>query len=455
MKKFQIVLALFISTIYLTAQEKQVTFDATGKVKSIDAVMAGKINYFGEYEGFREAYLYQQNDSSFVLEIVTVKNKEIYRTRKNLTASEAEHMRADVSAKLSAFSPKSLLNQEGRTLLLLMNSVVNYGFYGMALSTMITDDFSPAVYFLSSGAGFIAPLLMTRDKEVTLGQGIMTAYGQTRGILHGMLLPVMFSSEPDYRVTLGFGIAGSITEALMGYKWAGSRDFNDGQVSTIALFSDFGMALGLGATHAMGMYDKDYVLRPNLLATSVLAGAAGGLILGNSLAGKDYYSQGDVAISGSLAALGAYLPLALLSIIEPDNPRWYTAAGTIGVVGGLYAGDLLAKKYDFSNRQSLFSTLSMFGGGLIGAGIGHAIVAGNNDEWYDYDHTWPVVLSAIGAATGLGLALKSYTKDINKENQNLSLRMQMNPLGFMNSRLTAGDPTGRTAIPIVIGKIVF
>ena len=29
MKKFQIVLALFISTIYLTAQEKQVTFDAT------------------------------------------------------------------------------------------------------------------------------------------------------------------------------------------------------------------------------------------------------------------------------------------------------------------------------------------------------------------------------------------------------------------------------------------
>ena len=97
----------------------------------------------------------------------------------------------------------------------------------------------------------------------------------------------------------------------------------------------------------------------------------------------------------------------------------------------------------------------MFGGGLIGAGIGHAIVAGNNDEWYDYDHTWPVVLSAIGAATGLGLALKSYTKDINKENQNLSLRMQMNPLGFMNSRLTAGDPTGRTAIPIVIGKIVF
>lgn len=458
MKKVSLLVALLLmSALPLVAQEKQVSFDEAGRVRSIDALMAERIGYFTEYEDFIEAYLYQINDSTFTLEIVTGSGNDIYRTRKALTIEEVDFMRSDIKSKLLEKSPKSLLNQEGRTQLLLMNSLISYSFYGSALSSIISsDDFSPAVYLLSAGAGFITPLLITRKKEVTLPQAGMTMYGQSRGIVHGMLLPVVFGSDNlDFRVVLGFGMAGSIAEGLLGYKWAKRSNFNVGQVSTIGLFSDWGMVLGLGATHALGLYESNHSLTGNLLAMSVLGGAAGGMLIGNGLAKKDYYSQGDAGISSNLALAGAYLPVSLLSIALPDDPRWYTAVGTLGAAAGLYAGDRLARKYDFSNRQAMFTSLSMIGGGFMGAGIGYIIAESRNrDEyWYDFDGTWMTVLSAVGAVAGVSVALLNYTKGINKENKNLSFRLQMNPLGFMNSRLTASDPTGRNAIPILMGKL--
>jgi len=441
----------------MVAQEKQISFDAAGRVRSIDATIAEKIAYFTEYKDFIEAYLYQSTDSTFTLEIVTGSGNDVYRTRKVLTQTEVDVMRKDIEAKLLANSPKSLLNQEGRTQLLLANSLISYSFYGTAISSILnSNDFSPAVYLLSAGAGFITPLLLTRTKEVTLPQAGMTIYGQSRGIIHGMLLPVLISpKEPDLRLTLGFGLAGSIAEGLLGYQWAKRSNFNVGQVSTIGLFSDWGMVLAMGASHASGFYETNDSWESNLLAGCILGGAAGGMLIGNSLAKKDYYSQGDAGVSSNLALVGAYLPVALMSVALPDNPRWYTAVGSVGAAAGLYAGDRLARKYDFSNRQAMFTSLSMIGGGLLGAGLGNIIAQSQDSDeyWYDYDPTWMFVMSAVGAAAGVSVALLAYTKDINKENKNLSFRLQMNPLGFMNSRLTASDPTGRNAIPILIGKL--
>jgi F0F1-type ATP synthase assembly protein I len=449
-------LFLVFSTFTLTAQEKQVAFDHSGKIRIVDALLAEKINYFMEYTGFHEALLFQQNDSVYVLEVSTLQGGEIYRTRIKLSKEDTELLRNDISVKLQEYSPKSLLNQEGRTQLLLINSILSYSFYGMAASTILTDDFNAAIYLISAGAGFLGPILMTRDKEVTMSQAIMTGYGQSRGILHGMMLPVLLSKDPPYRLSLALGMAGSIAEGLIGFNWAKRNAINIGQATTIGFYGDLGMVLGLGATHALGFYEGNHDFNSNIAAATVLIGGAGGLLFGKKLADKDYYSQGDIGMSSSLSLTGAYLPISIMSFIKPVNPRWFTAVGTLGAVGGLYLGDKLAQQYDFSARQSIFASLSMIGGGFIGAGIGHLIdESANNSEWYDYDPKWLIFGSALGAAAGLGLSLRNYTKDINKEHKDLSFRMQMNPLGFMNSQLTAGDPTGRTAIPILMGQLRF
>ncbi len=447
---------LLITTFALRAQEKQIAFDHSGKIRIVDALLAEKINYFREHTGFHEALLFQQNDSIYSLEIITRQGSEIYRTRKTLSAVEAGILRNDISDKLQRLSPKSLLNQEGRTQLLLINSVLSYSFYGMATSTILTSDFSPAVYLLSAGAGFIGPILMTRDIDVTMSQAILAGYGQSRGILHGMMLPLFVSNEPPYRLSLAMGMAGSIAEGLIGFNWAKRNSFNIGQAATIGIFSDFGMILGLGASHAVGLFSGNEHFTTSMIATTVLTGATGGLILGKKLADKDYYTQGDAGMSSSLAFVGAYIPMSLMSFVNPQNPRWYTAVGTLGAVAGLYSGDKLAQKYDFSSRQSIFASLGMIGGGLIGAGFGHIIqLADKGNSDFDYDPTWLPLMSALGAAAGLGLSIRNYTKDINKEHKDLSFKMQINPLGFMNSQLSAGDPTGRTAMPILIGQLKF
>lgn len=458
MKSISLLFVLLTSSLLLHAQDKQVTFDPGGKIRTIDAVLAKKIGYFTEHRDFQQAMLFQQNDSTYLLEIITGKKNENFRTRKIMTAAETELFLADINERLKSNSPHSMLDQEGRSTFLIMNSLVSYSFYGTAVSAILTDDFSPAVYLLSAGAGFVAPMLITRDKDMSMSQAIMASYGQTRGIAHGMLLPLLIGGEEvDFRLSLGMGLAGSITETLIGYNWAQKKGLNVGQASTIGLYSDLGMVVGLGVVNSLGLFEIADEFTPNLFALTTLAGAAGGLLYGNALSKKDYYSQGDVVMTGNMFLLGAYLPLTIMAAAEVENPRWYTAFGTLGAAAGIWGGDKLAQQFDFSNRQSMFASLSMIGGGFLGAGIGHLIEESrpNDDYWYDYDPTMIAIMSALGAATGLGLSILNYTKDINKENKDLSLKLQFNPLGFANSRLTAGDPTGRSAIPVVMGRVRF
>lgn len=459
MKTIRLLCLFMLSSLLITAQEKQVPFDASGKLRTIDAVLAKKIGYFNEYPDFQQAILYQQNDSTYLLEIITGTKKESFRSRKFMTAAETELFLADLSERLKTKSPRSILNQDGRSTLMLINSLVSYSFYGTAVNAILTESFSPAMYLLSAGAGFVAPMLMTRDKDVTMPQAIMAGYGQTRGIAHGMLLPVLFGGDVDFRVALGFGLAGSIGEAFIGYNWARKKGINEGQAGTIGFYSDMGMILGLGAMNSLGVFENTGEFTPNALSLTVLAGAVGGFIAGNSIAKKDYYSEGDVAMTGNLFLLGAYLPVSIMAAAEVENPRWYTTIGTLGAVAGIWGGDKLAGYYDFSNRQSMFASLSMIGGGFLGAGIGHLISQSSKSryhyDYYEYDPTLVTVMSALGAAAGMGLSLLNYTKEINKENKDLSLKLQFNPLGFANSRLTAGDPTGRSAIPVMTGRINF
>lgn len=459
MKTFRLLIFFAFCTLLLQAQEKQVPFDTNGKLRTIDAVLAKKIGYFGEYPEFQQAMLFQQTDSTYLLEIITGKKNATFRTRKAMTAAETELFLAELNERLKQKSPHSVLDQGGRSTLLIINGITSFGFYGNAISSILSDDYSPAIYLLSAGAGFLAPMLMTRNKDVTMPQAILAGYGQTRGIAHGMLLPLVFDNNVDFRVSLGFGLAGSITEALIGYNWARKSGINEGQASTIGFYSDLGMLVSLGTLNSLGLYEITDEFTPNALALTTLAGAAGGLVYGNAVAKKDYYSQGDVSMSANLFALGAYLPMSIMAAAEVENSRWYTAVGTAGAVAGMWGGDRLARRYDFSNRQSIFASLSMIGGGLLGAGIGHLISQNTSSDtdfyFYDYDPTLVAVMSGLGAAAGLGLSLLNYTKEINKENKDLSLKLGFNPLGFANARLTANDPTGKTAIPVVSGRVTF
>ncbi len=166
-----------------------------------------------------------------------------------------------------------------------------------------------------------------------------------------------------------------------------------------------------------------------------LASSTAGLIIGNHIAKKGYYTQGDASVLGSTAMLGAYLPAATLLAFAPDSDdgKIYTLAASIGSIGGLYIGDKIAQKYDFSNRQGVIISLAELAGGLAGFGVGSLIEYGE-----------PTGISAIsagvGALAGLYFMTKKYTKNENQEDKNLTFKVNFNPMGLASVKSNYATP---------------
>lgn len=353
-----------------------------------------------------------------------------------------------VSETIKTRSPNALLDQTGRSSFLITSTLISSLYYGTAISEILESENYATTSLLTAGAGFFIPYALTKNIEFTMGEATLAVYGQTRGMLHGAALPLLFDSNTNYRLALGFGLAGSIGETMLGYQWAKKHKFSEGQAFVTGIYSDFGMAVALGATHALGLYENnDY--EANVAALSTLAGAAGGFWLGNRLAKKDYYTSGDGIVLGGAAFLGAYLPISLVSVAEPEDARFYTLAGTLGAVGGLMIGDKIVKKHDFSVRQGVYIYLSELAGGLVGMGVGYALGSATDNV------STMTVLTGLGALAGYSFMTRNFMKDINKEDSNLSFNLSLNPLGLLSMTGNTGTVTGPQGAPLLMGSIRF
>lgn len=445
---------MLIIPLCAISQERQIPLDADGKINIIDAPLEKKLSLFNDYRGFTEARLYQANDTTYVLEVSYMPERQMLRERKQLSPGEVSAFRSTVTEKLAQKAPYSILDQSGRTGLLVASTVVGTLYYGTAISTIISPNYLPSytgIYLLTAGMSFYLPYAVTRKMEVTRGQSTMATYGLTRGIAHGMLLPVVFSSDVDYKVALTLGVSGSIAEGILGYQWAKKHHFSEGRAGAIGTFSDFGMGIALATAHLAGLFDGN--VAGNMAALSVLTGAGAGLYAGYRLTQNENYSTGDVIALQGAGLLGAYLPPSLLFVAGVDEPKLMTLATALGGIGGLYLGDKLALKQEFSTRQGVFISLSQVAGALTGMGCGY-LLGGKNDDYYYNDRQAKLVtiLTGIGATAGYLAAVRNFSKEINKEDKNLTMRLQLNPLGLLN--LSQNKPAN-IGNPVFMGSIRF
>lgn len=438
----------------LQAQEQQVALDREGRLFSIDQTLDLKLKLFTHYPDFLEAKLYQVNDTSFLLEVLSKVSNQTIRSREMMTNIQAEELRQQVSERLALHAPRALLNQDGRSQLLVISSIISFGYYGPSIPIILNSfgTSTAGLYLLTAGTGFFLPFAMTKNRDVTIAQSQLTTYGQTRGILYGILFLRMFDNEVDYRASLGMGLATSVISAFAGYGWATRSGMTADRVATIGAYGDLGMLIGVGTGFTLGIAEGSYPSR--LTAFSLLSGAAGGIMMGNYLGKKDYYTQGDAIVAAGSASLGAYIPMSLLSLIEPDDYRWYSAFGTAGMVGGLLYGDRLAKKHDFSTRQSILIVLSQSAGGLIGAGLGYLIPGPTNDI-HDIKTKTLAIMTGLGALAGFGLTTHSFIKEENREPSGLTLQLNINPLGLLNASGLAGKSMPGQPVPTLMGSLRF
>jgi hypothetical protein len=283
------------------------------------------------------------------------------------------------------------------------------------------------------------PYLLTNNKEITEAQAYSSFYFQSRGIAYGWALPYLFvnaeSGYPGAAVSLVTSLAG----AVAGYKIAKDKNLTTEHVFTMGVYGDYGMLNGISAAHWLGAFDSKYASR--LVPLTFLASSAAGLIIGNNIAKKGYYTQGDASVLGSTAILGAYLPVAALTAFSPDsdNGKIYTLAASLGSIGGLYIGDKIAQKYDFSNRQGVIISLAELAGGLTGFGVGSLLNQGE-------PNAVNAITAGLGALAGLYFMTKNYTKDKNQEDKNLSFRINFNPMGLASVKSNYATPMVNASI---------
>jgi hypothetical protein len=449
------VMILFASLLWamsVCAQEVSVPIDAEGKFEYIDSKLEQELKLFPDYRGFREARLFQLSDTSFMLEISYQLEDRLLKDRLPLSAQEAADFRQTVTLRVKQEKPRAALDQEGRSKLLKGTLALSLGYYGWAVPVAFDlgdGQTIAALYMLTAGAGFFLPYWGTRDIPVTDAAATLSLYGGTRGIVHGIFLYVLAKGEDaSGRGTVGFGMLGSLTEALAFFPLAERLNMSPGTAEVICMGGDFGLGYGLGTAQLADFYEDG---RERSLSGCILLGSAAGMVAGKFLADRQPYTRGDAYVLRGVGFLGAYISLAAVDIADPDDEKAYTAAAMTGSIVGLGLGHHLVKNKDFSTGQGTLINLGELAGGLVGLGVAYLI----SPEGGDGNSAVYLTSSAIGATGGFWLLYRSFAKDA-ASHSGSSWKIEIAPeavLSYVKSE--AFSQSSEQVIPVVKVRFEF
>lgn len=99
-KLLVLIFFVVISCISTQAQERQIPFDSAGKILVITPQQTTLLPLFSEYNEFKEILLFKLDDTSFMLEVTSVKDGTLQRRRVTKTRIEIDSLQAK-STKLS------------------------------------------------------------------------------------------------------------------------------------------------------------------------------------------------------------------------------------------------------------------------------------------------------------------------------------------------------------------
>lgn len=363
-------LAALASPVRAHAGETQVAFDHTGRFVTLDARLARHLGVFADtIPGFSEARLFARDDSTFVLEISSVRSGRLVRERQPMSALEVESLRGHVEALTRVRGGNALLDRDGRLPLVLGTAVLGLGFYGWALPAAANLDGGSAggIYLVTASASFFVPWAITRSGDVTSSQSRLTLYGATRGIAHGVMIADLLSDDGTWRGELGWTVGASMGEGVLGYALAKGADMDEGAAATIGVGGDFGLAIGAGAAAMSNAWDDG---SSEAASGLMLGGSFAGMLLGRTVASSRHYSAGDASVVRSAGTLGAWAGLAITSATSDDakEATWGTAL-VLGTAAGLGVGDRLAAGRGFPRTTGMMVELGGISGALMGMGL--------------------------------------------------------------------------------------
>jgi hypothetical protein len=390
----------FLSALAARAHEVQVPFSQEPPILLLDAALERRVGLFPEYEGFREARLYQVSDSTFALEIHFRLADQILRERLLLSAEKVEELRLLLRGRLASPSVRAVREGNGRRRFLVTTFALSYGFYSWALPVSL--DFKgragEATGLTVGSAGFFGPFYLSGRTPVSKGMAALSAHGGIVGIVHGLWLGELFFGERDrWRGRLGLSLGTSLGGLTGGLALARRTGWSAGTAEIIGLGGGYGMGMAAGTAELIGLFDGDHRRQ---VAAMALAGSALGYWGGRAFARRQHFTRGDADALLITALLGGYSGIALMVVADVvDNEKAFTAAAMAGGTLGVVAGERRGRGRDFSTGDARLIGLGALGGALLG-GAFTALIDDQNQRL-------GAALTAAGALSGYALTFSA------------------------------------------------
>ncbi len=368
------------------AQERQVPFDRTGKMLTIDKSLEDSLQIFPRIENYSEARLFASSDTTFNVEITCDSSGYLTRIRIPWTATTRTTAQDKIAALIQTKKLAVYVDQDGRSLLIvgaMLISTIGYGSllpyaFGMSDASQITGT-----VLLLGGSCFFITTALTSNSEVTDGEASLATAGGVLGGIHASLAYLLISADHgDGRTAAGIAVLGSLGEFVTNFEIAKSGKISGPSARVMTTASVFGGLNGLAVSVMIlgsqnnGISDGNSNLR--LTAGLLLAGSVGGYFAGDFLARDHQYEAGDATALGLAATLGGAIPLVNLPLAGVDDHILWPGISMLGSIGAMYAAHEATRHTRFMQSQGTMIALGTAAGVLLGTGV--ALIAKSDPQ---------------------------------------------------------------------------
>ncbi|MGH7663784.1 MAG: hypothetical protein ACRENI_05755 [Gemmatimonadaceae bacterium] len=388
--------------------ETPVAFDSAGRVMIITPPIAANLalrppawRITGDY---REARLYALGNEGFVI-VVTRPSGVVERY--SLTASEREYLRVRTSTLPPDFlaeiaqTARATAQDAGRRVrnnaFIRNQTILGLVAYAPAFSVAISDHDAGQVagYLLVAGGTFFAASEVERRLQISRAQNSLATDMAIKGTLSG--LGLMHAADAESRATAAGAFVGGIAGTAAGLHFAQNMTENEAVASGFGSNALILTALGvITAADASDGIDLDSRANAGVLVAAAIAGYPLGYRYGRYA--PYMVTRGDVGMLYTTGAIGVLAAGTAIAAAELDDAAAW-GLGTVGFVGGLFAGDrILVRRYDHTRGEAGLFALGALAGGLMGAGLSVLI------DGEDPSSVLTLSLATAGAAGGAALS---------------------------------------------------
>jgi len=452
-----IFLFLVFSVSTLCAQQSRVEFqvpmDTSGTVNEISPELRDKARLFPEMENFLSAKLFQQDDSTFILEISFRTKGVLARKRIVQDAVAIQTFRQELSQQLAKANQSTGMDQEGRAGLIVRQTIMGLSFYAWAVPAILDIEGGReivATYMLVGAAGFAVPYYITQDIPVSNTQTMLTFYGSTRGLLYGLFLKNMISPNAHSTSSdLAPPLLASLASSCIAFQLAGGKDWDLGRAELVGVMGDFGTGLGAGVAHVSGMWDTE---AKKASAHATLLGTSGlGLAYGYYLSQRESYTRGDAYVLRMNGLLGSQLLMPLVAAIGDKKDKAYTTGAMLGAALGIGIGNRLLRSQNFTFSEGTLISCGHIAGGLLAGGITYLL-----DVHDKFDELVYLSTTALGSLAGQVLLYRTFARQRTQEAKVLDgLHLSFSPTSLiLNTSRSQSERSGGKA-PFLTAQWLF